>query len=99
DVPAEGPFGFGVRLNRGGSFGRVRFYRTGDAWSGTLADLNGDGQPEVAVARHTGKVSVFLNRNGSFDPAVDFRVRGFDNVDMMDMNADGKEDLVTSDGS
>jgi FG-GAP-like repeat len=99
DVPAEGRLGFVVRLNRGGSFGPASLYRTGDAFSGTLADLNGDGKPEVAVTRGPGKVSLFLNRNGRFDPAVDFGARGFGNVDAVDMNGDGKADLVTSDGS
>ena len=71
-----------------------------------VADFNGDGKPDLAVAMHglsSKAVSVLLNMTpiGSptpaFAPAQSFRTRGDNNsVAVADFNGDGKPDLVVT---
>lgn len=92
-----------VLLNRGdGTFLPAVNYPAG-AWPGSavVADLNGDGNADVAVANNLGKsVSVLLNRgNGELEPRVNYRTGGLpDSIVSGDLNADGKPDLVTTNG-
>jgi hypothetical protein len=70
---------------------------------GAIADLNGDGRPDVVVANHNAHaVSVFLNQGAftftSGDIALDAQAN---DVAIADVNHDGKMDLLvaTSQGS
>lgn len=65
-----------------------------------LADLNGDGMPEVIVANEAGRFTVFSPRDallGSplFFPAPDGFTRG-NSLGIADLNGDGRPDLVRS---
>src|SRR5207237_940145 len=66
-----------VLLNRGdGSFQARVDYRTGKSpLSLAIADLNGDGKPDLAIANEDAySVSVFVNRgDGSFQAKLDYR--------------------------
>lgn len=68
----------------------------------TLADLNGDGFPDVVTADYQGgTVSVLLNRgNGTFKKVTSYAVgRGPDCVEVADMNGDGIPDIVVVNSS
>jgi hypothetical protein len=90
-----------VLVNRGdGSFEARRVYRTGPApRSVAIADLNGDGKPELATANPggLGTVSVLVNRgDGSFAARRDYTTSyGPFWVGIGDLNGDGKPDLVS----
>ena len=68
----------------------------------TLADVNGDGHPDIITANDAaGTVSVLLNKgDGTFGPAHQFKV-GADpiKVAVADLDGDGKLDIVTVDGT
>jgi hypothetical protein len=96
-----------VRLNHGdGTFTPRRDYVTGDGpVSVAVADVNGDGKPDLATANsediaEEGRftVSVLVNRgNGSFWPRRDYEVGdGSTSVALGDVNGDGWVDLVVS---
>ena len=65
-----------------------------------VADVNGDGKPDLVVANSgSNNVSVFLgNGNGTFQAAQNFTT-GMDprSVVVADVNGDGKPDLVVTD--
>ncbi len=70
-----------------------------DPYSATVADFNGDGKADLAVANYdTANVSVLLgNGNGSFVTATNFAVGANPfTIVTADFNSDGKADLVTS---
>lgn len=84
-------------------------YSTGNAYADSVAvaDLNGDGYPDLAVASsgvpgNPGCVSVFIQDGtnpGSFLPAVNYTgVTGPTSVAIADINGDGLPDLVIGDG-
>src|SRR5205823_1344175 len=69
----------------------------------TVADVNGDGRPDLVAANKTGNsVSVLLNTNpavatGNFGPAQDFAVGDLPLfVTAADVNRDGILDLITA---
>ena len=68
----------------------------------TVADVNGDGLPDIVTANYQGaSVSVLLNRgDGTFRDAVNYTVgRGPDCVQVADMDGDGKLDIVVANSS
>lgn len=61
-----------------------------------VADLNGDGKPDLVVASLAGPLAVLLgNGDGTFEPAVSVD-GGESSVVVADLNGDGKPDLVAT---
>lgn len=79
-------------------FGAPTSYPVGTNPTGVVvADFNGDGKPDVAVANHdTSNISILLgNGDGTFQPAVNFNVGlSPSSIAVGDFNGDGKMDLV-----
>jgi hypothetical protein len=102
----------GVLLGNGdGTFRPVVPYNSGGAVavSVVVADVNGDGEPDLIVAHQcpfggcigqqpTGVVTVLLgNGNGTFKPALPYALTGLaDTLVVADVNGDGKLDLVVA---
>ncbi len=97
-----------VFLNNGtGAFAAGVSYPTGDAYALDLAigDLNGDGNPDIAVANSgfagsPGSLSVLLNTgSGAFGAATLYAgLQGPTSVAIADIDGDGKNDLISADG-
>jgi hypothetical protein len=100
----------GVLLGNGdGTFQQAVTYDPGgfEAWSVAVADVNGDGKPDLVVANlctsssncTIGKVGVLLgNGDGTFQPVVAYHSGGSTawSVAVADVNGDGKPDLVVA---
>ncbi len=96
----------GVLLGKGdGTFQTVVTYGSGgygNYGSGQLvavADVNGDGKPDIVVANNSGTVGVLLgNGDGTFQTAVAFGSGGGGPaaVAVADVNGDGKPDIVVT---
>jgi FG-GAP-like repeat len=87
-----------VSLNRGGGkFGAARTYRIGyDSSAVAIADLSGDGKPDLATANGE-DVSVLINRGGGrFAKSVEYAARQSWDIAIGDVNGDGNADLVTA---
>ena len=103
----------GVLLGNGdGPFQPVVTYDSGgyDAESVAVADVNGDGKPDLVVANlcassvctNGGVVGVLLgNGNGTFQTPMSYGSGGQDaeSVAVADLNGDGKLDLVVANGN
>jgi Bacterial Ig-like domain (group 3)/FG-GAP-like repeat/FG-GAP repeat len=65
-----------------------------------VADFNGDGKTDLAVAnQESGTVSVLLGKgDGTFQSAQNFAVGDNESVAVADFNGDGKGDLVVANG-
>jgi Bacterial Ig-like domain (group 3)/FG-GAP-like repeat len=66
-----------------------------------VADLNGDGKPDLVVANHNGQLAIFIAKsNGTFLPptivTLDFYVTG--SIAIGDFNGDKKPDIVAVGG-
>ena len=104
----------GVLLGNGdGTFQPVVIYKSGgqDAVSVAVADVNGDGKPDLMVANEDcdyfggncqqGAIGVLLgNGDGTFQPAVAYGSGGqqASSVAVADVNGDGKPDLLVANG-
>jgi hypothetical protein len=71
----------------------------GGAFSVAVADVNGDGKPDLLVANYnSGTVGVLLgNGDGTFRPTVTYDCGGPDNpvsIAVADLNGDGKPDIA-----
>jgi hypothetical protein len=98
----------GVLLGNGdGTFQAAQRYGTGGyyAWSIFVADVNGDGRPDLLAANScfsdcdTGGVGVLLgNGDGTFQPAQTYRSGGHDatSIFVADVNGDGRPDIVVA---
>lgn len=100
--PDGGSGSVGVLLGKGnGTFHPAVMYSTGmDTSSLSVADLNGDGKPDVVVTTTgTPSVNVLLNNgDGTFQAPVSYATDGFipTSVAIADVNEDGKPDLVVA---
>jgi FG-GAP-like repeat len=94
--------GVGVLLGNGdGTFQSVVTYDSADgADSVAVADVNGDGKPDLVIADSVGaNVGVLLgNGDGTFRSAVNYGAGGYNAgaVVIADVNRDGKVDLVVA---
>ncbi len=85
------------------SFANAVAYDSGgyDANSVAVADVNGDGKPDIVVANYgSATVGVLLgNGDGTFQAAVTYDTGKFgaDSVAIADVNGDGKPDLLVAD--
>lgn len=109
-ITVDSPYGsVGVLLGRGdGTFEPAATYISGDfaASSIAVADVNGDGKPDLLVANlcaantsclSGGVVDVLLgNGDGTFQPAMAYPSGGSypQSIAVADVNMDGKPDLV-----
>jgi hypothetical protein len=98
----------GVLLGNGdGTFQPAVNYSSGfDTESVAVADVNGDGKPDLLVANEcnsanctNGSVGVLLgNGDGTFQPVITYSSGGYDSwsVAVGDINGDGKPDLIAT---
>jgi Bacterial Ig-like domain (group 3)/FG-GAP-like repeat/FG-GAP repeat len=98
--------------NGDGTFALHALYDTGGqvAFSLAVADVNGDGKPDVVVTNHCtyvggnctgeGSVGVLLGTGVTFQPVVTYSGVGLPtDVVIADVNGDGKPDLVVASSS
>ncbi len=90
-----------VMLGNGdGTFRPAVLYSSGAQWANSVAvaDLNGDGKPDIAVANYAGdSVGVLLgNGDGTFQSAVTYPTGQAAYVAIADVNGDGKPDLIAA---
>ncbi len=81
-------------------FSAAASYAAGNGpYSVAVADVNGDGRPDLVVADHSGGVDVLLgNGSGGFSTATSYAA-GDDPISVVvtDVNGDGHPDLVVAD--
>ena len=99
------PVGISVLLNRGdGTFAR-HDYAVGRSQSGgasvTIADLNGDGRPELVMSDEDTLFALLLNKgDGTFQARRDYPAPfSLERVAIGDLNGDGRPDLIGTSNS
>jgi len=106
-VANQSPGTVSVLLGNGdGTFRAAVTYDSGAGIGGivesvAIADVNGDGKPDLVVGNHANSdtVGVLLgNGDGTFQPAVTSPGLGFWFVAVADVNGDGKPDLIAECG-
>lgn len=90
----------GVLIGIGnGKFQPTVSYDSGgvEAWGLAVADVNGDGNPDILVTNvQSNSVGVLLGHgDGTFAPAVTYNGGASCTVSVADVNGDGKPDLIT----
>jgi len=86
--------------NGDGTFQSAVTYDSGAMATETIgvADVNGDGKPDVIVGNHcgcSGQIGVLLgNGDGTFQTVVGYSAIGADKIVVRDVNGDGKPDVL-----
>ena len=107
-IPARYPVAASSRLfrNVGGTFvldsaASAVLRHIGLVSSAIFADVNGDAQPDLVLAREWGSIALFLNAGGRFTPALptwglDQYTSRWNGIVAGDLNGDGRLDLVAT---
>jgi FG-GAP-like repeat/FG-GAP repeat len=92
----------GVLLGNGnGTFQPVVIYDSGGKWADaiTVADVNGDGKPDLVLANFSASIGVLLGKgDGTFEPVQSFGAGGTDSFSVVvaDVNGDGRPDVLVA---
>lgn len=102
DAPSQQLGGVSLLLGNGdGTFRTTQGLASSDYPQAIVAgDLNGDGNPDLAIADIDASISVYLgNSNGTFRSAGKYAVTGDpSSIFIGDFNSDGKQDLLVTTG-
>lgn len=85
--------------NGDGTFqARADYPVSGAPFAAAIADINGDGIPDIVTADQSGEISVLLgNGGGTFQTAVNYPANGVPvSIALADFNRDGKLDVVVA---
>ena len=84
--------------NGNGTFQPVIVSAFAGANSLTVADINGDGKPDLILGLGDSIAVMLGNGNGTFQPPVDYSIEGLSalSVALADINGDGKLDAVVA---
>ena len=100
----NGTTGMSVLLGKGdGRFGAPHTFAIADYGPNekaiAIADLNGDGKPDIVTASDYGKISVLLGKgDGTFLPRRDYAAGSGRGLAIADLNGDHRPDIVVTDG-